>query len=89
MQQGDGFGSSPYHFLKWNDVSFSASIGTGTNRFSGTTAATSAPGTGFSLAGSATGTINGAFFGPAAQNVGAVWTLGDGSISAIGTIAGK
>jgi hypothetical protein len=87
MKQYDGLGTSPYHFLQWNDVSLNASIAPGSNRFSGSTAATSAPGTGFSLAGSATGHIDGAFYGPAAQNLGAVWSLSDGSASALGTIA--
>jgi hypothetical protein len=89
MKQWDGVSTStsPFTFLPWNDVSLNASIAPGTSRFSGTTAATSAPGTGFSLAGSATGHIDGAFYGPAAQNLGAVWSLSDGSGSALGTIA--
>ena len=87
MQQYDGMGTQPYHFLQWNDVSLNASIAPGTSKFSGSTAATSAPGTGFSLAGSATGHIDGAFYGPAAQNLGAVWSLSDGTGSAIGVIA--
>ena len=62
----------------WNDVSVSAAISAGSNRFSGTTAAPSSP--------SAAGTIAGAFYGPAAQQLGAVWTLGDGTSSAIGTV---
>jgi hypothetical protein len=73
----------------WNDVSLTASISAGTNRFNGSTAATSAPGTPISLSGSATGQINGAFFGPAAQNLGAVWSLSDGSGSALGTVTAK
>jgi len=87
MKQYDGLGTSPYHFLQWNDVSLNASIAPGSSRFSGSTAATSAPGTGLSLAGSATGHIDGAFYGPAAQNLGAVWSLSDGNGSALGTIA--
>lgn len=74
---------------QWNDVSVTATIATGTNRFNGTTAATSAPGTPMSLSGSATGNINGAFFGPAAQNLGAVWSLSDGTGSALGTVTAK
>jgi len=73
--------------LPWNDVSLSASIAPATNRFSGTTAVTSTPGTGFSMTASATGHVDGAFYGPAAQNVGAVWSLSDGSRSAIGAFA--
>jgi hypothetical protein len=70
----------------WNDVSVAGNIAMGTNKFSGTTAATSAPGTLMSLSGSATGSINGAFYGPAAQNLGAVWSLSDGTGSALGTV---
>jgi hypothetical protein len=72
--------------LPWNDVSVTAIISAGTNKFSGSTAAASAPGTTFSLAGSATGRIDGAFYGPAAQNLGAVWSLSDGSGSVLGTV---
>jgi hypothetical protein len=87
MQQWDGVPyNGPQGFLPWNDVSLNANIAPGTNRFSGSTAATSAPGTAFSLAGSATGHIVGAFYGPTAQNLGAVWSLSDGSGSALGTI---
>jgi len=90
MQQWDGvpYSGSPGH-LPWNDVSLSGSITPGTNRFSGTAAATSAPGTSFSVSGSATGRIDGAFYGPAAQNLGAVWSLSDGAKSVIGALAGK
>ena len=70
----------------WNDVSVTANIAMGSNRFSGTTAAASAPGTPISLSGSAVGKINGAFYGPAAQQLGAVWSLSDGTGSALGTV---
>jgi hypothetical protein len=70
----------------WNDVSVTANIATGSNRFSGTAAAASAPGTPMSLSASAVGKINGAFYGPAAQNLGAVWSLSDGTGSALGTV---
>ena len=72
--------------LPWNDVSVTANIASGTNRFSGDTAAASAPAGVMSLSGSATGHIDGAFYGPAAQNLGAVWSLSDGSATAIGTV---
>ena len=70
----------------WNDVSVTANIATGSNRFSGTTAAASAPGQPMSLSGSAVGKINGAFYGPAGQQLGAVWSLSDGTGSALGTV---
>lgn len=73
----------------WNSVSLLGAISGGQNYFSGTSAATSAPGTNQSLNGSATGTFAGMFFGPAAQELGAVWTLSDGKSTAFGTIAAK
>jgi hypothetical protein len=73
----------------WNDVSINGNLTGGTNRFSGTTAAATAPGTPFGLSASATGHIDGAFYGPAAQNLGAVWSLSDGTASAIGTVVAK
>ena len=74
---------------QWNDVSVNASIAGGTNRFTGTTAVTSAPGTPLSLSPSAAGRIDGGFFGSGAQSVGAVWTLSDGANSVIGTLYGN
>ena len=71
----------------WNSVSLLGAISGG--NFAGTTAATSAPGTEGSLTGSATGTFAGLFFGPAAQELGAVWTLSDGTATAIGTIGAR
>ena len=71
-------------FGTWNSVSLLGNISGG--NFTGTSAATSAPGTPGSLSGSATGTFAGMFFGPNAQELGAVWTLYDGSASAVGTI---
>ena len=70
----------------WNDVSVNANIAMGSNTFSGTTAAASAPGQPLSLSGSAVGKINGAFYGPAGQQLGAVWSLSDGTGSALGTV---
>ena len=90
MQQWGGMTSSTSSiYLPWNDVSLTANIAAGTNRFSGSTAATSAPGSAFSLAGSATGKIDGAFFGPTPQNVGAIWSLSDGAGSALGALTAK
>jgi hypothetical protein len=70
----------------WNDVSVAGNIAMGTNKFSGTTAAVSSPGGPMSLSASATGHIDGAFYGPAAQTLGAVWSLSDGTGSALGTV---
>jgi hypothetical protein len=62
----------------------------GTNRFRGATAVASTPSGLFTLSGTATGSITGAFYGPTAQNLGAIWTLSDGTTSAIGgVLAGR
>jgi hypothetical protein len=75
--------------VPWNDFSFTSTITA--NAFSGSTVVTSAPGGITSLGGSAAGTIEGKFFGPTAQEAGAVWTLFDGSNgqTAVGTLTGK
>ena len=85
MREEGGAGSAS----PWNDVSLNAAIAPGTGRFSGTTAVTSTPGTAAGLSASATGHIDGAFYGPAAQNIGAVWSLSDGAGSAIGALVAK
>jgi hypothetical protein len=85
----------------WNTISVSANIAAGTNAFAGTTAVASPPGpcgcSGRSpelqtlpvvLDSSATGVIAGAFYGPAAQNLGAVWSIGDSHLTVLGTIRG-
>jgi hypothetical protein len=73
--------------VPWNNFSFTSTISA--NSFGGTTLVTNAPGAVTSLAGGATGTIQGKFFGPTAQEAGAVWTLFGGTNSAIGTLTGK
>jgi hypothetical protein len=78
----DGISSS------FNDVAVNANIASGTSTFSGTTAAAS-PGNGhYALKPTAAGQISGGFYGPNANELGAVWTLsnGDGSGAAIGTV---
>ena len=73
--------------IPWNNFSFSSTVSA--NAFSGSTQVTSAPGGITSLTGNAVGTIEGRFFGPSAQEAGAVWTLFDGNNGAIGTLTGK
>lgn len=73
--------------IPWNTVAFTSTI-TG-NAFNGTTSVTTAGGSPASLGIGATGTLQGRFFGPAAQEAGAVWTLFDGVKAAIGTFTGK
>lgn len=72
---------------QWNDVSLNASIVAGTSKFTGTTAVTSTPQTPLSLSGNATGHVNGGFYGPTAQQIGAIWSLSDGTTSVIGGVA--
>jgi hypothetical protein len=79
-------GSAP-----WNDVSVNASIASGTSSFGGTTSAASATAGTHALKASAKGAIQGAFFGPSANELGAQWSLsnGDGSGSALGVVGAK
>jgi hypothetical protein len=69
----------------WNDVSLQASIVSG-SAISGTATVTTAPGAHRSLNAGATGSLEGAFYGPAANELGAVWTLHDGTNGASGVI---
>lgn len=69
----------------WNDVTFTSVIAG--NGFSGTTSVTGAVDLG--MRANATGTLEGRFFGPSAEEVGAVWTLFDGTNAAIGTLGGR
>lgn len=71
----------------WNNFSFNSQITA--NAFSGNTSVSSAPGGAASLASGGTGTVEGKFFGPSAQEAGAVWTLFDGTKAAIGTLSGS
>jgi C-lobe and N-lobe beta barrels of Tf-binding protein B len=73
----------------WNDVSVSASIIAGTSRFSGTTAVTSTPSGAFSLSGSAAGRIDGGFYGPTANELGAIWSIKDSGTVAVGVVHGN
>ncbi|HEY0164472.1 MAG TPA: transferrin-binding protein-like solute binding protein [Sphingomicrobium sp.] len=66
----------------FNSVSLVGTISGG--NFGGTTAVTSSPAG--ALGANATGTFTGLFFGPNAQELGAVWTLFDGTASAVGSI---
>lgn len=79
---------SEVYAFPWNNVSVSASVASGQSTFSGSTAATSQPSSPYALQSSATGHINGGFYGPAADELGAVWTLsnGNGTGSAIGAV---
>jgi hypothetical protein len=72
---------------RWNDVGFSSTISG--NAFSGVARVMNAPGGSSTMVGTGTGTIEGKFFGPSAQEAGAVWTLFDGTRAAIGTLSGK
>jgi C-lobe and N-lobe beta barrels of Tf-binding protein B len=73
----------------WHDVSIDANIAGGTNRFDGTTAVTGTSTSPYGLKDTATGVINGAFYGPTGENLGAVWTLSDGVGSAIGVVGAR
>ena len=68
----------------WNSVSITAQISG--SSFSGTSAAQTTPSGKLSLGAAASGSVQGAFYGPGANNVAAVWTLSDGVNSAIGVL---
>lgn len=76
--------------VAWDSVSLSGSISGAL--FSGTTAVASTPGTSYSLAAGGTGTLRGGFYGPSANEVGAVWTLhdatGSGAVGSLGAATG-
>ena len=72
----------------WNGLTFAGTFASGINGFTGTTGVSSAPGNSFSLLNSATGFLTGRFFGPGAEEVGAVWNLYDGISIANGVLVG-
>ena len=76
------------HGVQWNAVSLTGTFA-GPNMFGGTTKVQGLyPG----IAGlntNATGTFAGAFFGPHGEELGAVWSLSDGTGAAFGTIGAK
>jgi hypothetical protein len=74
----------------WNTVQIAGTISEPTTSFTGstTTAAVSGGGS-FALAGTATGHLDGAFYGPIGQEVGGVWTLSDGTKSALGVFGAE
>jgi hypothetical protein len=78
---------------QWNSVSFLASFTSGQSRFSGTAAVMATPGVTLGdylvLKDTATGSLVGSFFGPTANEAGAVWTLSDGTVWAVGALGAK
>lgn len=73
----------------WNGLTFAGSMTAGINAFSGTTAVSSAPGNAYSLSSEAAGFFSGLFYGPNANELGAVWNLSDGVGAASGVLVGK
>jgi hypothetical protein len=86
---GIGLGSDTFSHGPINDIVFSATIDAGANLFRGTTRVSTVPGGPSAFAADAAGTIAGRFFGPAAQEVGGVWTLSDASHHMIGAFGAK
>jgi hypothetical protein len=72
----------------WNGLTFNGNFTTGLNGFTGTTAVSSAPGNSYSMLSSATGFFTGRFFGPGAEELGAVWNIYDGNAMATGVLVG-
>jgi len=73
----------------WNDVSVSASIIAASNRFSGSATAGAQPAGAFAVTGGASGKFDGAFYGPAADELAGVWSLVDSANVVIGVAHGK
>ncbi|MBS0409672.1 MAG: transferrin-binding protein-like solute binding protein, partial [Proteobacteria bacterium] len=72
----------------WNTVNLTGTL-SGAN-YSGSTSSGAAPTSGtYGLAGTATGHLDGGFYGPTEQETGAIWTLTDGTKSALGVLAGS
>jgi hypothetical protein len=73
----------------WNNLTFNGKMtGGGINSFSGATTASSATGT-YSLKSTATGYFAGKFYGTNADELGAIWTISDGTGAATGVLVGK
>jgi hypothetical protein len=67
--------------LPWSDVSVVGSIAAGTNKFRGSTAISGPP-----SAISGTGRIDGAFYGPNANNLGGIWSVRGANWTALGAV---
>lgn len=76
-------------YLPFHSLSLSANFSAGQSRFSGTTAVLSGPGNPASPSVGTVGTLVGSFFGPGAEELGAVWTLFDGTAYATGSLGAK
>jgi hypothetical protein len=72
-----------------NDIGFSATIDRNNNLFSGNTSVTSSPGGVYAFGPTASGLINGSFYGPNANEVGAVFNLSEGTRRLIGSFGAK
>lgn len=72
-----------------NDIGFTATIDRANNLFSGTTSVTSEPGGVYAFGPTASGLINGRFYGPNAAEVGAVFNLTEGTRRLIGSFGAK
>ena len=71
--------------LPWYNITVGGQIASGTNKFSGTTAIS--PQQSATVGNpSGNGVINGAFYGPNAQNLGAIWTLTGQGFNVLGAV---
>ena len=73
----------------WNGLSFVGSFTQGLNGFTGNTNITTAPNNSYSLSDAAAGLFSGMFYGPSANELGAVWNLYDSTGVASGVLVGK
>lgn len=72
-----------------NDIGFAAAIDRGNNLFSGTTSVISQPGGSYAFGPTASGLIDGRFYGPNASEVGVVFNLSEGSRRLIGAFGAR
>jgi hypothetical protein len=79
------YGDGTVYLQPWQTVNINASIVSGTADFSGTTSSVPNAAAPFELK-DATGTIDGGFYGPNAENLGALWTLKGSNGTAFGVV---
>lgn len=72
-----------------NDLAFAATFDPAANLFTGTTRVTNAPGGASAFSSDASGVVSGRFFGPAASEVGGVFTLADAARRLIGSFGAR
>jgi hypothetical protein len=84
-----GIGSDMVAHSPMNDVVFMAAFDPAQNLFSGTTSVATVPAGSSAFAADASGVVQGRFFGPSSNEVGAVWTLSDSVRRIVGSFSAR